>query len=124
MLSLKCAVCSRFNDKLVSMRNDLPAFVKCTTNIRTSSFKEHVATDMRARAIVLFKKQQSSTVCEYAPIAKALLQPSMDDHTKASLKRKFDVAYMIAKEKLYSLIIAIHVCPIYACFLHLILTQH
>ena len=100
VLSLKCAVCSRFNDKLVSMRTYRPAFVEGTTNVRTSSFKEHAATDMHARAMVLFKKQQSSTVCEYAPIAKALLQPAMDDHTRASLKRKFDVAYMIAKEKL------------------------
>ena len=67
---------------------------------------------MHACTMVLFKKQQSSTICEYAPIAKALLLPSMDDHTKVSLKRKFDVAYMIAKEKVYSLIIAFHVCPI------------
>ena len=100
MLSLKCAVCSRFNDKLVSIRNYRPAFVEGTTNIRTSSFKEHAATDMHTRTMVLFKKQQSSTVCEYAPIAKELLQPSMDEHTRGSLKRKFDVAYMIAKEKL------------------------
>ena len=100
VLSLKCAVCSRFNDKLVSMWNYSPAFVKGTTNVRTSSFKEHAATDLQACAMVLFKKQQSSTVCEYAPITKVLLQPSTNDHTKASLKQKFDIAYMIAKNKL------------------------
>ena len=86
VLSLKYAVCSQFNNKLVSMRNYRPAFVERTTDVRTSSFKEHAATDMHACAMVLFKKQQSSTVCEYAPIVKALLQPSMDDRTRATVK--------------------------------------
>ena len=64
VLSLKCAICSRFNNKLVSMRNYRLAFVEGMTNVRTSSFKDLAATDMHARALVLFKKQQSSTVCE------------------------------------------------------------
>ena len=55
---------------------------------------------MHARATVLFKKQRASSVCEYAPIAAALLQPSMDDATREWMKRKFDTAYMIAKENL------------------------
>ena len=66
VLSLKCAVCSRFKDKLVSMGNHRPTFVEGTTNVRTSLFKEHAVTNMHARAMVLFKKQQSSTVCKYA----------------------------------------------------------
>ena len=53
VLSLKCAVCSRCNDKLVSMRNYRPAFVEGTNNVRTYSFKEHAATDMHARAMVI-----------------------------------------------------------------------
>ena len=99
-LTCKCAVCARFNNKLVSMRNYCPTIVEGTTNIKMSLFKEHAATNNNARAMVLFKKQQSSSFCEYTPIVKALLQPSMDDHTRATIKRKFDVAYMIAKEKL------------------------
>ena len=56
VLSLKCAVCSRYNDKLVCMRNYRTAFLEGTTNVRTSSFKEYAAADMHARAMVLFKK--------------------------------------------------------------------
>ena len=63
VLSLKCAVCSRLNDRLVSMQNYFPALVEDMTNVRMPSFKEHAATDIRACAMVLFKKQQSSTVC-------------------------------------------------------------
>ena len=55
---------------------------------------------MHERAMGLFKKQQSSSICEYAPIAAALLQPSMDEATCTRTKRKLDVAYMTAKENL------------------------
>ena len=50
--------------------------------------------------MTLYKKQHASSVCEYAPIEAALLQPSMDDTTRQRMKRKFDVAYMIVKENL------------------------
>ena len=98
--SLRCAVCTQFKDKLVSMCNLRPAFIEGTTNVRTSTFKEHAATSMHETVMGLFKKQQSSSVCEYAPIAAALLQPSMDEATCTWTKRKFDVAYMIAWENL------------------------
>ncbi len=52
--SLRCEVCSQFKDKLVSMRNFRPAFIDGTTNVRTTTFKEHAATDMHARAMVLY----------------------------------------------------------------------
>ena len=82
------------------MRNFRPAFIEGTTNVRTTTFKEHAATDMHARAMGLFKKQRATSVFEYAPIVAALLQPSMDDATRERTKRKFDIAYMIARQNL------------------------
>lgn len=55
---------------------------------------------MHKHVMTLYKKQHFSNICEYAPIAKALLIQSMDKLTRASLKRKFDIAYLIAKEKM------------------------
>lgn len=98
--TLKCTVCQQFKERLVSMRNYNPAFVEGTSNTRTSSFKEHASTEMHKRAMALYKKQHSSNICEYAPIAKALLLLSMDELTRVRLKRKFDIAYLIAKEKM------------------------
>ena len=46
---LKCSLCSRFSDKLESMRNFRPAFIDGTANIRVSTVKDHAATDMHAR---------------------------------------------------------------------------
>ena len=70
--TLRCAVCSQFKEKLACMRNFRPAFIEGTTNIRTSTMKEHTATDMHARAMGLCKKQHASSICEYAPIAQRL----------------------------------------------------
>ena len=101
VFSLKCAVCSEFKDKLISMRNNRPAFIEGTTNIRTTAFKDHAATDMHAHAMVLFKKQHARNITEYSQIAAALLHlRSMDETTQARMKRKFDIAYMIAKENM------------------------
>ena len=62
MFSLKCAVCSQFKEKLISMRNYRPAFIEGTTNIRTTAFKDHVGTNMHAHAMVLFKKQHARSI--------------------------------------------------------------
>ena len=82
------------------MRNFRSSFIEGTRNIKTSSFKDHAATDMHGHAITLLKKQLSSTPTEYAPIAKAMASSTMDKATTECLKRKFDVAYTIAKESL------------------------
>ena len=75
-------------------------FIEGTHNIKISSFKDHVATDMHGQAMTLLKKQLSSTPTEYAPIAKAMASSTMDKATTECMKRKFDVAYTIVKENL------------------------
>lgn len=100
VVALKCAVCAQFKTKLESMRNYRPAFIDGTTNVRTSTFKEHARTDMHNRAMCLFKKAQSSSVLDYAPIARALTNLPMDERSKQRTKRKFEISFVIAKEKL------------------------
>ena len=70
--TLKCSMCIQFNEKLRGMRNYNPAFVVGLKNLRASSYTDHAATDMHKRAMLLSKKQSSSDVTEYAPIANAL----------------------------------------------------
>ena len=55
VLALRCDVCLQFKEKLQSIRNFRPAFIEGTTNVRTTPFKEHAATDMHARAMGLYK---------------------------------------------------------------------
>ena len=58
---LKCKVCIRYKERLVSCRNYNTAFIE---GPQTSAF--------HARAMALFNKSQEKPVTEYAPIAKAL----------------------------------------------------
>lgn len=55
--SLKCSICSRFREKLAGMRNYNAAFVEGSVNLRLSSIKDHAASDMHSRAMLLLKKQ-------------------------------------------------------------------
>ena len=90
-------MCVLFEDKLKGMRNFHRAYIEGSTNLRTSSFIDHAKTDMHQRAMLLLKKGASTDVREYAPIAKSLL--SMDEAAKTVIKRKFDIAYFLAKEE-------------------------
>ena len=60
VLSLKCSICSCFKDRLVGRRNYSSAFVDGSGNLRASSFKDHAASDMHSRAMLLLKKQVRS----------------------------------------------------------------
>ena len=100
VVTLKCTVCSRFRERLQPMRNYRPGFIEGMSNVRTSTFKDHADTDMHKYTMVLLKKAQSSGPREYAPIARALGQSSMDAASTTKIKRKFETAYVIAKEKL------------------------
>ena len=100
VLKLKYSVCGQFKQQLISMRNYNPAFVDGTTNTHASSFKDHAITETHKRAMILYKKQHLSNLYDYVLIVNALLLPSMNELTRARLKRKFELAYLIAKEKM------------------------
>ena len=89
-------MCTQFQSKLKGMRNYNPAYIEGSNNLRASSFKDHAASDMHSRAMLMLKRAQSTDILEYAPIAKAL--HTMDAPAGQELKRKFDIAFMIAKE--------------------------
>ena len=55
---------------------------------------------MHCLAMLLAQEETASSVVGYSPIAKTLTQANINETTKAKLKVKFNVAYMIAKENL------------------------
>ena len=57
--TLKCAVCSWFWERLQPMRNYRPAFIEGTSNVRTSTFKDHADTDTQKYTMVLFNSLAS-----------------------------------------------------------------
>ena len=83
--TLGCTVCMKFAE--------FHAFIDRSTNLRASSFKGNAKTDVHTNAMTLIKKAQTSDVTEHAPTARALC--TMDSHAEETLKRKFDVAYIL-----------------------------
>ena len=63
-----------------------------STNLRTSSFKDHAATDMHTHAMLLYNKSLSSSIVDYSPIAKAL--STLDANTQATVSRKFEITHV------------------------------
>ena len=81
--SLKCLVCSKYEDRLYGCRHFNPAFILGSSNLRCSSFKDHAVTEMHMKAMKLFQQAEAKDRDEYyqqhAPIARALL--SIDSET-------------------------------------------
>ena len=96
--SLSCSVCTQFKEKLRGMCNYNPAYIDGSKNLHALSFKDHAASDMHARAMLLLKKAQSTDARDYAPIAKAL--HTMDSSMEQQMKTKFDIAFTIARENM------------------------
>ena len=87
---LRCSVCRQFENKIKSSRNFSSAFIGGTSNLHTSSFKDHAKSDMHRRAMHFLRRQQSTTVTDYSPIARAFYK--MDESVEKQIKMKFDVA--------------------------------
>ena len=86
-LTVTCSACIRFQDKLRGARNYSLAYVEGSKNLRASSFKDHARSDMHQRAMLLFKKSQSSDV-------------TLDAGSELKLTKKFEIAYLLCKENL------------------------
>ena len=98
--SINCSICTTFDEKIRGSRNYNDAFIVGSTNLHTSSFRDHAKTDMHQQAMILFRKSQGSQVTEYSPIAKALYNTTTLDAGAKQILKKFEIAYLICKENL------------------------
>jgi len=55
---------------------------------------------MHRWTMALEAKESASTVMGYAPIVRSMAQANLSEADKLRIKKKFDIAYMIAKENL------------------------
>ena len=92
------SVCAKYEDKLRGFKSFTSAFITGSRNVISSAFKEHTNSEMHKQAMRLLERSKSTYVNEYVPIAKALT--TLDPTTEARLKKKFDLAYFLAKENL------------------------
>ena len=94
----------RFKAKIASRRHYNDRWIVRADSVRTSNIRDHARADQHTHAMNLLKKEQAeasgSGSCSFAPIARALSH--LPDEEKEQLRRKFDIAYFIALEKLSS----------------------
>eukprot|EP00731_Ephydatia_muelleri_P016438 Em0009g862a len=100
---LKCSVCAKFRIQIMSRRNFSDYWITGASSIRTSNIRDHAKSDQHLHAMSLFQRERfasngpsSSTAA--APIFVALT--TLQDDERARLRKKMDVAYFVAKEKM------------------------
>jgi len=87
VLSLKCKVCCKFEDKIQSVRNFNCAFINGSKNLSSSAMKDHGKNDMHQTAMRLYNKHKAKSITEYSPLARAF--SSLDPNTKRDLDSLF-----------------------------------
>ena len=99
---LRCSVCAKFKTRIATRRNFSERWLLGAESVRTSNIRDHARADQHAHAMSLLKQEHArasdSGCSSYAPIAKALSK--LSDEEKGQLRRKFDIAYFVAQEKL------------------------
>ena len=102
VVALRCSVCCRFKQQIESSRNFSDKWILGADSLRTSNIRDHAKTNQHELAMKLLAKEHAiakgASTSTYAPIVQAMQR--MSETEKARLRRKFDIAYLVATEKL------------------------
>ena len=91
---------SNSNLEFKARRISAPLFLEGSTNLRTSSMRDHARSDMYRRAMALSRREQGqgSYATDQSPIVKALSR--MDASGKKIILGKFEISYTVVKENI------------------------
>ena len=99
---LKCAVCSKFRASIMYKRNFSDRWINGADSIRTSNIRDHATSEQHSHAMTLLCREQATasghSVMADGPIVVAL--NSMSNEEKERIRHKFDIAYVLAMEKI------------------------
>ena len=101
---LWCEVCQKYEARIRGQKSFSKAWIEGMANQRTSNVLDHANSGQHKAAMSHYKADQAKTHNEsaavYAPIASLLM--NMDAATKARMKRKFDICYVMAEGMSFS----------------------
>ena len=99
---LRCSVCTKFKTKIVGRRNFSGRWIAGAESVHSSNIQDHARSDQHEHAMNLIKREQAivsnAPTSSYAPIAQVL--NTLSEGEREQLRRKFDIAYFLAIEKL------------------------
>ena len=95
-----CEVCTKYRSHLESMKNFSKTWVTGSTNLKVSNVIEHATSEVHKAAMTRMHsesaKARGESVVLQTPIGRSLC--TLDDATRLQVARRFDVAYVMAKE--------------------------
>ena len=99
---LLCSVCQKYDSSIKGTRNFSSTWIEGSMNHRTSSLNDHAKSDQHMTAMMKLRTEQAKTrnksLTSYSSIARSLLV--MDEAVKDRLRKKFEICYVMAKEKI------------------------
>ena len=102
VVALRCSVCCRFKEGIENSSNFSDKWIVGADSLSTSNIRDHAKTIQHCMAMSLLEKEHAITrgdsLSTYAPIARAIEKIPITE--SARLRRKFDIAYLVATEKL------------------------
>ena len=98
--TLTCSVCQKFEDNIQGLKNFSAAWITGSSNHRASNIVDHGKSEQHKTAMKLEKieraKANKQSVSSYSALARSFQQ--IDEATRDKLRKKFDIAYVLAKE--------------------------
>lgn len=99
--SLKCKVCSEFEQSINKRHNFSRTFIDGSTNFKVSSVIDHANSEIHKIALDQFRRKSGKPA---TPINKEKNQPTLDfklgPQPQEEMKKKFDISYFVVKEEL------------------------
>ena len=100
--TLWCETCRKHQDAITGIKNFSKAWVAGSSNQKTSNIIDHAISEQHraamARERAAAAKTTNQPVTSYSPIARSLLV--MDEAVQERMKWKFDICYVMAKERM------------------------
>ena len=94
------SLCKQFKNSISSTRNFSDKWIDGADSIRTSNIKDHAQSQQHVNAMQLFSREHAKekSLSIHSLIIDSL--HTLSDEDREALKKKFDIAYFIATEKL------------------------
>ena len=101
-VSLKCRVCTRFENNINNMKGFNIKWITGCENYKLSAARDHCEGDPHKHAMKCYLKAENTDYVEERVVNQSSLIESFtvgDQRTAEQVKKKFEVAYFVAKEE-------------------------
>lgn len=102
VVSLSCAVCTKYESYVSSLKNFSKAWISGSTNLKVSNLIDHATSEVHKVAMGRMRAEHAKDRGESPAMSSTLGRyfSTLDEGTRARLRRKFDVCYAMAKESI------------------------